>query len=280
MSTTLQPYVLFGSTKPWLPPPWTTTDDRLRGGASQSHLSALPGNSARFHGHLDTSTLGGAGFASQFSPPPTGDAAGGTSEKGGDENAAGEGGEEEERSWDLSAYDGVEVLVGGEEGGDGGGKVYTLILKDEAGAGKREDGRERAGVSWEVDFRVGGGEEGRGERDGGGGGEASAVWAPWGEFKATYRGKEMEGAGELRTGEVRRIGFMMRSYFGKQEGEFSLVLRSICARKKTKEEDEGSKAVKAVGRLSGSIPKNTDSAGQRARKSRGAGWFEWCSGWL
>lgn len=108
----------------------------------------------------------------------------------------------------MSAYDGVEVVGGGREGDDGGGKVFTLILKDEGRGGKRADGRERAGVSWEVDFRVGGGES-RGETDGGGG-EGRAVWVPWEEFKATYRGKEVEDAGELKKGEVRRIGFMMR----------------------------------------------------------------------
>ncbi|KAL9077112.1 MAG: hypothetical protein Q9161_000378 [Pseudevernia consocians] len=185
MNPTLAPYVLFGSTKPWLPPPWTTTDDRVRGGASRSHLSALPDNCARFHGNLDTSTLGGAGFASQFSPP---EAAG----TGKDGRGGGTG-------WDLGAYDGIEVEVG-----VGDGKIYTLILKDEEAAGKRGDGREKAGISWEVDFTVG-------EEDGKeGGGDVTVVWVPWGEFKATFRGKEEKDAGELKTGEVRRIGLMMR----------------------------------------------------------------------
>ena len=100
----------------------------------------------------------------------------------------------------MSAYDGIEVEVGA-----GDGKMYTLILKDaEAAAGKREDGREKAGISWEVDFTVG-------EEDGKeGGGGVTKVWVPWGEFKATFRGKEEKDAGELKTGEVRRIGLMMR----------------------------------------------------------------------
>ena len=82
---------------------------------------------------------------------------------------------------------------------------YTLILKDGAAAGKREDGRENAGVNWEVDFRVG---EMDGEKEGGDG--VTTIWVPWDDFKATFRGKEKKDAGELKTGKVRRIGLMMR----------------------------------------------------------------------
>ncbi len=184
MNTTL---VLFGASEPWLPPPWTTTDDRVRGGASRSYLSALPDNGARFHGHLDTSTLGGAGFASQFSPL----------------DAAVAGEDERKSGWDLSAYDGVEVAVGKSDG-----KVYTLILKDEALDERREDGREKAGVNWEVEFEAagkGGKEKGEEEKR-----EGTRIWAPWGDFKATYRGKEKEDAGDLKTGQIRRVGLMMR----------------------------------------------------------------------
>ena len=115
------------------------------------------------------------------------------------------------RGWDLSAYDGIEVEVG-----RGDGKVYTLILKDgeEAAGGKREDGREKAGVSWEVDFVVGeegGVGDGDEEKEGGGGGdEGTKIWVPWEEFKATYRGKEKDDAGELKRGEIKRVGLMMR----------------------------------------------------------------------
>ena len=93
--------------------------------------------------------------------------------------------------------------------GKGDGKVYTLILKDEEAAGKREDGREKAGINWEVDFEVR--EEGAegGEQEGDSGG-VTRIWVPWKEFKATYRGKEKTDARELKKGEVRRIGLMMR----------------------------------------------------------------------
>lgn len=101
-------------------------------------------------------------------------------------------------------------------GKKGDGKVYTFILKDEVPAGKREeDGREKAGTNWEVDFKVGqekssSAEGGEIEEEGAGDDELTRIWVPWEEFKATYRGKDKKDPGELKTGEIRRIGLMMR----------------------------------------------------------------------
>ena len=98
--------------------------------------------------------------------------------------------------------------------------MYTLILKDEEMSGKRDDGREKAGISWEVEFRAGQKkeeekEEGdRSETSKRGEGVSTRVWVPWEDFKATYRGKEKKDAGELKTGEVRKVGIMMRRYVG------------------------------------------------------------------
>ena len=180
-------YTLFGLTNPFLPPSWTTTDDRVRGGSSTSHLTALPHNSALFSGHLDTSTLGGAGFASQFSPI---DAANSDSQT-----------QEKNESWDLSAYSGIELEIGKVDE-----KMYTFILKDEEQAEKREDGREKSGVSWEVEFRAGDSAKEAGNE------ETTKIWIPWSDFKATYRGKEKKDAGSLRTGQIRRVGLMMRRF--------------------------------------------------------------------
>ena len=182
-------YTLFGLTTAFLPPPWTTTDDRVRGGSSKSALTALPHNGALFSGHLDTSTLGGAGFASQFSPT-------------GATSLDDQEGRVRNEYWDLSAYDGIELEIGKSDG-----KMYTFILKDEEQAEKREDGREKAGVSWEVEFCADDGEN-KDEKEGGI--EGTKIWFPWSEFKATYRGKEKKDAGELKTGEIRKIGIMMR----------------------------------------------------------------------
>ena len=96
--------------------------------------------------------------------------------------------------------------------------MYTLILKDEEMAGKRDDGREKAGISWEVEFRSG--QKKEVEKEGAYGSDkggsrkvvSTTVWVPWEDFKATYRGKEKKDAGKLKTGEVRRVGIMMRRY--------------------------------------------------------------------
>lgn len=96
-----------------------------------------------------------------------------------------------EETWNLSAYDGIEISHG-----KGDGKVYTLILKDEKSPGGREDGRKQASINWEVDFEAG--------KNGG------TVRKLWKDLKATYRGKEKEDAGSLRTEHVSRIGIMMR----------------------------------------------------------------------
>ena len=97
--------------------------------------------------------------------------------------------------------------------------MYTLILKDEETPGKRDDGREKAGISWEVEFRAG---QKEAEKEEGEGSEtikreksaSTLVWVPWEDFRATYRGKDKKDAGKLKTGKVRRVGIMMRRYVG------------------------------------------------------------------
>ncbi|KAF4627062.1 hypothetical protein G7Y89_g11099 [Cudoniella acicularis] len=57
---------LFGGDEPWNSLDWTSSNDRVRGGASLSHLDCNPLNPiALFSDALDIKTLGGAGFASQ-----------------------------------------------------------------------------------------------------------------------------------------------------------------------------------------------------------------------
>ena len=168
---------LYGGAIPFLPPPWQTVDDRVRGGSSSSSLEAAVGDGAVFSGHLDTSTLGGAGFASQFSP-----------------NADVESQDESngtDHFWNLKKYDGILLKLR-----KGDGKMYTLIIKDDEKQEAREDGREKASLSWEFDFM---GEEQGGE-----------AWALWKEFKPVYRGKEQNDTRGLRTDHIRRVGLMMR----------------------------------------------------------------------
>ena len=149
----------------------------------------------------------------------------------------------------------------------GDGKMYTFIVKDEI-LPPSEGGREQAGISWEYEFRVGG--KGVGQGDGAGRGEGGCeekgkregtgvtkVWIPWTGLKATYRGREKKDSPPLDLKNLRRFSLMMRrygyavtvygqdkdstadsvcaSFFGTQEGHFSLVVKSISAVKKTKE---------------------------------------------
>lgn len=79
------------------------------------------------------------------------------------------------------------------------GKEYTLILKDEVLPRNPENGRERATISWEHDFRVSP-EIPSGLRG----------FAAWSDFKPTYRGKEVKDAKPLRTKSIIRVGLMQR----------------------------------------------------------------------
>lgn len=143
----------------------------------------IKGSTACFHGNLDIKTLGGAGFASQRT---TGD----------------------DRSWDLSAYDGIHLDVGKDDG-----KRYTITLKDEI-LPLTSDGREQSTISYEYDFSATGN---------------YSVFVPWSELKPTYRGKEKSDASPLNKESVKRWSFMMRSFFGDQEGDFSVEIKSVKA---------------------------------------------------
>jgi len=173
---------IFGGERGWDAKDWTSSDDRVRGGKSQSYLD-IKGSTACFHGNLDIKTLGGAGFASQRT---TGD----------------------DRSWDLSAYDGIHLDVGKDDG-----KRYTFVLKDEI-LPLMDDGREQSTISYEYDFSASGN---------------YYVFIPWAELKPTYRGKEKEDAPPLDTKSIKRWSFMMRSFFGSQEGDFSVEIKSVKA---------------------------------------------------
>ena len=154
----------------------------MRGGTSQSYLEPGAGNSASFYGMLDITSLGGAGFASQFSPEDGNK--GGCRESEGDEHG-------ESPGWDLTAFAGIEIAVL-----DSDHKVYTFILKDGSPPAKREDGRAPAGISWEAEFQTNA--------------EGGVIWKPWKDFRATYRGKEVRSPGNLEIGQVKKVGIMMR----------------------------------------------------------------------
>ncbi|KAI2617802.1 NADH:ubiquinone oxidoreductase complex I intermediate-associated protein 30 [Hypoxylon sp. NC1633] len=114
-------FYLFGGYKPWNEHAWTASDDRVRGGKSQSYLiHSVDSSVASFRGNLDITALGGAGFASQRTVDP--------------------------QSWDLFDYVGIRLGIAQSDG-----KKYTLVIKDVAPP-KRPDNRDEATVSWEYDF--------------------------------------------------------------------------------------------------------------------------------
>ncbi|KAJ6114812.1 hypothetical protein N7486_000590 [Penicillium sp. IBT 16267x] len=218
---------LFGGYRAWNPSDWTSSDDRVRGGSSTSTLTCSPSSlTATFQGTLDIKTLGGAGFASQRT---TG----------------------EHRTWDLSGYDGIELVLD-ERQTDG--KCYTLTLKDEIPP-KRPDGREQSTVSWEFDFRA----------------TRQKIFVRFEDFRATFRGRDRDDVGQLDLKNVKRFGIMMRSFFGDQEGPFKLGIVSISAVRNERhlvrpdEEDEGEVFDEKL------------VAWGRERRS---GWFSWLSSCL
>jgi hypothetical protein len=114
-----------------------------------------------------------------------------------------------------------------------------LVFKNEVpkeGQGEKE--KPRSTVSWEYEIdltttastssAVGPDEKGKGEE-----GELIVmlhVFAPFAEFKPFYRGRPVEPEGErFELGCVRRVGFMVRSYFGRreQEGAFRFTILRV-----------------------------------------------------
>ncbi|KAK0768332.1 hypothetical protein LTR02_017337 [Friedmanniomyces endolithicus] len=181
---------LFGGDRKWNADSWTASDDTVRGGKSRSDLEvSAHGSSARFYGCLDIKTLGGAGFASQ--------------------KATGE--------WDLGEYVAIRVEV---EKGDK--KRYTFILKDKLLPPDPENGREQATISYEADFELP-------SQTIPGDTHNRTVIIPFANLNPTYRGKLKKDAPDLDTKNIKQISLMMRSFFGTQEGDFSLTLKSLTA---------------------------------------------------
>ena len=98
---------------------WESVDDRVRGGSSHSSLVPVSttSNSARFCGFLDTTTLGGAGFASQRCS--------------------------QAKIWrDLTEFTGLDISIAKADG-----KTYAINLKTGAFI-KRPDGRVESSIEY------------------------------------------------------------------------------------------------------------------------------------
>jgi hypothetical protein len=82
-----------------------------------------------------------------------------------------------------------------------------VTLKDEI-PGKRHDGREKSGLSWEADFS----EDGAASSTRTSNDDATTMSAflPWDAFKPTYRGRDKPDSPPLDKSDIKRIGVMMR----------------------------------------------------------------------
>ncbi|KAJ5549014.1 hypothetical protein N7513_006248 [Penicillium frequentans] len=224
---------LFGGSRAWNPSDWTTSDDRVRGGSSISTLICSPSSlTAIFSGNLDIKTLGGAGFASQRTSG-------------------------EDRTWDLSDYDGIELVL---DGRLMDGKFYTLTLKDEI-LPKRSDGREQSTVSWEFDFKA----------------TEEKLFVRFSDLRPTYRGREKRDVEPLDLKNIKRFGIMMRSFFGDQEGPFELGIVSISGLRLDKHSAQADSVHRDEEDEDEEIFDEKDVAWGRKRRS---GWFSWLSSCL
>ncbi|KAG8157596.1 hypothetical protein KVR01_012638 [Diaporthe batatas] len=246
---------LFGGDRPWDASQFTASDDRVRGGKSQSYLTVLNGpeaaaSQAQFSGNLDITALGGAGFASQRTA-------------------------DDVPGWDVSGYD---VLVLDVARADS--RKYTLTLKDEI-LPRRPDGRDQSTVSWEYDFVVGAGAgagAGEGHATGSGSTAGSTLLViPFGDFQPTYRGKPKPDAEPLDLKNVKRVSFMMRSFFGTQEGDFSIVFNSVAVEKRDKLRDGSIDSV-AAAKLVRDGQQRADSSASKGGSTL-ASWFGKLCGW-
>ncbi|KAL9051423.1 MAG: hypothetical protein Q9162_006030 [Coniocarpon cinnabarinum] len=178
-------------------------------------------NHAHFYGTLDIETLGGAGFASQRTA-------------------------NDSLSLDLAEYDGIQLSIAGADT-----KRYTLILKDSL-LPRGDDGREQASVSYEYDFRV---------QFPFGTGQEMVIRIPFAEFEPTYRGRKQDNAKPLDTRSIKRLSFMVRSFFGSQKGDFSFAISQISAYKGHRDIWRGWKSAERPGELREAIydQKSTES---------------------
>ena len=82
--------------------------------------------------------------------------------------------------------------------------------------------RDKATISWEVDFELPPQDTPDDTHD-------KTVFLPWDAFNPTYRGKLQKDVDPLDKKEIKRFSLMIRSFFGAQEGDYSLTVHSIKA---------------------------------------------------
>jgi hypothetical protein len=176
----------------WIVSDFTDINDTVRGGSSKSSMTIVDASAGiDFTGFLDTTTLGGAGFASQ------------SYSKGFPGSAL-----------DKEKYTGLRLIVASPitraaesaakvQPGGGKGPVtkYVLNLKTELPK-RRPDGRSESAIVYEAAFSA------PSKADG----SCASVDAEWSDFKAIYRGRPAE-AKPLDPSQVKEWSIMARSNF-------------------------------------------------------------------
>jgi hypothetical protein len=179
----------------WDPTDFTAVDDTVRGGSSTSAMIVSdPSAGIDFSGFLDTTTLGGAGFASQAYSK---DQRGFPGAPIGKEKYAG-------LRLVLASAPSPNERSGKEQAGGGKGPVcrYVINLKPSI-ASTRPDGRKESTTVYEFSF-----EAPPSAKDG-----EISVFAEWNRFKATYRGRPATDAEPLDPSQVKEWSIMARSNF-------------------------------------------------------------------
>lgn len=198
--------------KVWTASDFVSVDDRIRGGSSTSAMKDVDKGSSSedegtidFMGFLDTTTLGGAGFASQaYSQPLPGMPVNQTQYKGLRlcvRPVASASNPEKKPST------GKEGANGGSYPGGGRGAVrsYTLNLKTQEPQ-RRPDGRRESQIVYEYKIVL--------PPDTAAPSPALTFDSRWQEFEPTYRGRPAENAPPLDPAQIQEWSIMARSDFG------------------------------------------------------------------
>ncbi|KAG8759516.1 hypothetical protein FRC14_005730 [Serendipita sp. 396] len=199
---------------PWNLDSWKQVDDSIRGGASKSFLVAWSGgnndgkykDAVSFHGHLDISTLGGAGFASQkyeFKHPLN-------------------WGEIDKSKSHLTL---LIIPPKASEKNVNRPSEFVVTLKTTRPPPPSQP-KPRSQVTYESSFTAPTTQYSSPKSF-----EGISVTLPLASFLPTYRGRAIPPDDprwqELDPTSIYEIGFMCRSEFGKQEGDFELVISAV-----------------------------------------------------
>lgn len=207
---------------PWKLESWRRVDDSVRGGASISNLVEISVDSydlVVFQGHLDTTVLGGAGFASQkfsFSPPL---------------HLHGSG-----------AHAGLKLSVLSKNRPEDVPSRFVITLKTEPPPPPSQP-KPRSQLTYEATFAA---PSAKNESS-----KFTSVFLPYDSFVPTFRGRAVPRDSPrwkpLDPSRVYELGIMCRSEFGKQQGDFDLSIERIEAVKCCK--TPWSRIMAAIGRL-------------------------------